>query len=286
MVKTYENIPSDILIILVWIVMTLIFVITPVLNNSFIRTILAIPMVIFIPGYVSMAVLFPSRRSMNITEHISLSVGLSIAIVSLLGLLLNATFEITLIPILVMLCIYNTIFAIIAMDIRRRLPEDIQFSIEFDKIYEVINRDLRTKSKIDLILVVAVILTIIIAIGMMYNVIITHKTGERFTEFYILNASSGEADNYNIGLNPHTNITVGIANHEYNRVNYTIQIILDKNISASKELSLDHNSIWKGNVTLILNKEENNTKIEFLLFKENNFTMPYMKLHLWTRATI
>ena len=47
------------LIVLVWTVLTLIFILTPVLKDTYIRTLLGIPMVLFIPGYVLIAVLFP-----------------------------------------------------------------------------------------------------------------------------------------------------------------------------------------------------------------------------------
>lgn len=286
--KTYKEIPSDILIILIWILITGIFIIIPELNDSLIRTILGIPMVLFIPGYILIVTLFPKKNDLDIIERIALSFGLSIAIVPLLGLLLNFTFGIRLIPILITLCIYTTILAITAIYRRRKFPEDVQFSVQFSKIYDIINNEINTpKGKTDKILIIILTISMILAVGMVIYVITMPKIGERFTEFYILNSSSGKADNYPTKLSVDTDATllVGIVNHEYSTINYTVQIDLDKNILASRNLTLNNNDTWEKNISFVLGKKGTDMKLEFLLFKENNFSAPYRELHLWVNAT-
>jgi uncharacterized membrane protein len=285
MVKTYEEIPLDLLVILAWIIMTFIFVVTPILDNSFIRTILGIPMVIFVPGYLLIAALFPNKVDIDTVERIALSFVFSIVVVSLLGLLLDITFGIRLIPILVALCIYSIVFMVITIYTRRNSSEDKRLSIGFNKIYEIINSELKPTAKIDFILAAIFIFSVILAIVMVYHIATIPKVGERFTEFYIVNGTSKTAYNYNIKSSSYANITVGVINREYDRVNYTVQIISDKNMLADKKLSLYHDGIWETNITLPL-QENNGTKVEFLLFKENNFTSPYRELHLWTNITI
>ena len=93
------------------------------------RTILGIPFVLFIPGYVLIAALFTKKDDLDSIERIALSFGLSIAIVPLIGLVLNYTFGIRLIPILVSLCIY-TIGLIFVTEYRRQLPEEDKFKIK------------------------------------------------------------------------------------------------------------------------------------------------------------
>ena len=211
-----KNIPSDLLITSVWAIMTFIFVTIPTLENSMIRTILGLPMVLFIPGYVLIAALFPKKDDLDSIERIALSFGLSIAVVPLLGLALNYTpFGIRLIPILITLCTFIAIMTIVAIYRRNALSEDMQFSIRLNKIYEIINNDANApKSKVDSILSVILIFSIIFAIGMLYYVITVPKVGEKFTEFYIL-GSSGKADNYStelkVGLS--TNLLTGVVNH-------------------------------------------------------------------------
>lgn len=283
--KTYIH--SDLLIILVWTIMTSIFVITPVLQNNIIRTILGIPMVLFIPGYVLITALFPKKNDLEDVERIALSFGMSIAIVPLLGLALNFTFGIRLIPILITLCLYVILLIIIANYRRGKLPEEEQFSIPFSKIYSVIAGGIsRPKSNADNILTIILIITAIVAIGMVYFVVTTPKIGEKFTEFYVLNPS-GKADRYQTNLKVNENATylVGVSNHEYAPINYTIKIALDKDILTSKDVTLAYNQTFEDNMTLVPDKKGTNIKLEFWLFKEKNFTEPYRELHLWVNST-
>ena len=279
---------QDLLIISVWTIMTIIFVITPILENSIIRTILGIPMVLFVPGYVLVTALFPKKDDLDSIERIALSFGLSIAVVPLIGLGLNYTpFGIRLIPILVTLSIYIAIMTIASIYRRNVLPEDTQFSVRFNKIYEAINNEISSpKSKIDRILSVILVLSIVLAIGTLVYVITVPKIGEKFTEFYIL-GPDGKADNYstNLKLDSSTNILTGIVNHEYSPVNYTVQIVIGKDILSSKKLVLNNNETWQNNILFVPNKEGNDEKLELLLFKENNFTVPYRELHLWVNVT-
>lgn len=286
MTKTYRNIYLDLLVIFLWIIITFIFAITPILDDSFVRIILGIPVALFIPGYIFIAALFPKRDDIEIVDRITMSIGVSIAILSIIGLLLNFIYGIRLMTVLIILYIYMMIFMFVVIYRRRGLPEDIQFSIRFDKIYAIIGNKLKPKNKTDFILTIILIFMLILTIGTTYYAIATPKMDEIFTEFYILN-SSGKANNYpvDLNLNSPTTFMVGVVNHEYSFINYTAQITLDKNILTSEELILNHNEIWKENLTIIPDKKGNDMKLEFLLFKEDNFTIPYRSLYLWVNVT-
>lgn len=282
-----KKIDIDLSIILIWIAITFLFIVIPELKDSFIRTILGIPMILFIPGYVLVATLFPRKNDLEIIERIALSFGLSVAVVPLLGLLLNFTFGIRLIPILITLCIYTIVLIVVARYRRRKLPEKGQFSVQFNEIYEIINSEINSpKNKIDRILTIILIFTIVSAIGMIFYIITMPKTGEKFTEFYIL-GPDGKADKYstNLTLNASADILVGVINHEYAPINYTIQTELDKNMLTSEKIVLNNNETWEKNVTFVPDKKGSDMKLEFLLFKENNFTSPYRELHLWVNTT-
>ncbi|HEX7575826.1 MAG TPA: DUF1616 domain-containing protein [Candidatus Methanoperedens sp.] len=281
------NLPSDLLIILIWNILTVIFIFTPFLSETIFRTILGIPMVLFLPGYALIAALFPKKGDLDGIERIALSFGLSIAVVPLLGLLLNFSFGIRLIPILVTLCIYTTILIFTAAYRRDKLPSDERFTVPFHRFHEIIEEEFNTpKSKTDRILTVILILSIALAIGMLYFVITTPKIGERFTEFYIL-GPEGKAENYPTILrnNSPSDILVGVVNHEYVNVNYTVRIALDKEILTDTWFSSGHNQTWEKNLTFVPDKEGTDMKLEFLLYKEDNFTAPYRDLHLWVNVT-
>lgn len=115
------------------------------------------------------------------------------------------------------------------------------------------------------------IIILVLTIFVTYYTITMPKLGERFTEFYILNASK-ETDNYG------DSIYINVANHEYSPINYTVTIVANGNTLSSEDLSLNHNEKWEKDI--LLDKEQLG-KIEFLLFKENNFTEPYRSLQIW-----
>ena len=86
------------------------------------RWVLGSVFVLFIPGYVAVEALFPKGRELDGIERLALSVGLSLALVPLVGLLLNYTpWGIRLDPIMISLTILTVGLAIVAFARRFRL---------------------------------------------------------------------------------------------------------------------------------------------------------------------
>jgi hypothetical protein len=86
------------------------------------RWVLGSVFVLFIPGYVSVEALFPKGRELDGIERLALSVGLSLALVPLVGLLLNYTpWGIRLDPIMASLTILTIGLALVAFARRFRL---------------------------------------------------------------------------------------------------------------------------------------------------------------------
>lgn len=272
---------------LIWAILTLIFVINPFLSETFIRVVLGIPMFLFIPGYVLMAVLLPNKFDLEGIERLALSFSLSIASVPLLGLLLNFTFNTRLLTILLILCIFTIIFIFIAIFRQSRVPEDERFSIPFDLIHKIIMEEFNaSKGRSDRVLAWILILSIVLAIGMMIFVVTTPKIGEKFTEFYIL-GPKGKAENYPTELKYGSNVDVlvGVVNHEYTPVNYTVKVVLDTEILNEATFYMDHNTTWENYISFVPNKEGNEMELEFWLFKDDDFASPYRDLHLWVNVS-
>jgi len=86
------------------------------------RWVLGSVFVLFIPGYVAVEALFPKGRELDGIERLALSAGLSLALVPLVGLLLNYTpWGIRLDPIMVSLTILTIGLALVAFARRFRL---------------------------------------------------------------------------------------------------------------------------------------------------------------------
>jgi uncharacterized membrane protein len=284
-----KKVPSDLLIVMGLVLLTDIIVFTPGLNESMVRNLLGLPLVLFLPGYSLLAALFPAKSDLEGIERICLSFGLSIATVPLIGLGLNYTsWGIRLLPILISLSVFTFLMCGLAYLRRSKLPQTEVFEVPFIDTILSIKAEILKKpeSKLDRALTVLLIFSILLSVTTLIYVIITPKEGEHFTEFYIL-GPEGKADNYTTKyfLGENGNITVGIVNHEYRPVNYTMEMRLDNKslpLPANlQQITLVHNESWEKPVTFTPTFEGKNMKLEFLLFNETNKIMPYRDLHLW-----
>ena len=81
--------------------------------------------VLFIPGYVTVEALFPKGRDLDAIERFALSVGLSLALVPLIGLLLNYTpWGIRLTPIVISLVVFTVGLSLVGLDRQYRRSVD------------------------------------------------------------------------------------------------------------------------------------------------------------------
>src|ERR1035437_2580357 len=286
---TGKKVPSDLLIVIVLVLLTDIFVLTPELSETVIRNILGVPLVLFLPGYSLIAALFPANCDIDGIERIALSFGLSIAVVPLIGLGLNfSPWGIRLLPILLSISVFTIVMCGIAYLRRAKLSERDAFKVPFRKMILSLRTEILEKpeSRLDKALTVFMIFSILLSVTTLVYIILIPKEGEHFTEFYIL-GPEGKADNYTrkYVVGEKGTVIVGIINHEYRPMNYTMDIKL-KNKSLplpenQKKISLANNEIWKEPVTFTPSSEGKNMKLEFLLLNETNRTMPYRDLHLW-----
>jgi len=71
--------------------------------------------VLFLPGYVLVEALYPEERELKPLERLALSIGLSLAVVPLIGLILNYTpWGIRLDPIIISLATYTLGLTLVA----------------------------------------------------------------------------------------------------------------------------------------------------------------------------
>lgn len=264
--------PLNLLVIL--LVVVIIF--TP---SVVLRIVLGLPFVLFFPGYVLMAVLFPKREGLGGIERVALSFGISIAVVPLIGLILNYTWwGITLESTLYSIASFIFVVSIIAWVRRRRLPEEERFNIEFQ---------LRLPGwgggAWDKVLSVVLVVAILGALGTLGYVIAKPKVGERFTELYIL-GMGGKAEDYpqELTIGEEGKVIVGIINREHERVSYHVEVMID-NVKNNEvgPIELEHDEKWEGIVVFTPNEPGEDQKVEFLLYKNGGAEPSVESLHLW-----
>ena len=262
---------------------------------------LAILLVLFVPGYVLVAALFPRNGEIDWIERIALSFGLSIAVVPLLGLLLNFTpWGIRFAPIVVTIAAFTTGVGCAAYWRRMRLPAEGRLSLTVDLSIP----DWKEYSALDKGLTIALAASIVVAGGTLAYVVMAPRPGETFTEFYIL-GPGGNASGYPTRLNVSQNGTVimGVVNHEASTVNYTVRVDLVGvrivyNATAGFNETVEVNRTTWTWINTTIGNDANWTqgytfsvanvgiwKIQFLLFKDGNFSSAYRELHLYVTVT-
>lgn len=287
-----RKLPLDLFIIAGLVLLTDILILVPAFSGSFLRTYLGVFMVLLLPGYALTGAIFPAKNDLEGLERAMVSLGLSIAIVPILGLALNYTdWGIREIPVLTAISVFTLLMCAIAYYRRSLLPETEALDISFKTVSQNLKSDILKKSEsaVDRILAVFLVLLILASVGSLAYIIGNPKEGEHFTEFYILGPNK-TADNYQTDFITGEKGTffVGITNHEYRDVKYTLDVKLG-NLSLplpenQRQISLADNMTWEEPITFTPTIE-GNTKLEFLLFNDTDKTTPYRNLHLWVNVT-
>ena len=152
---------------------------------------------------------------------------------------------------------------------------------EKDDKFSLLN--MKGQSVLDKVLLVIIIAAILGAIGMLGYVLTTpKKTGERFTEFYIL-GSQGKADNYatELRLGEEGGVIVGIVNRELRKVSYRLEVTINQTRNVKLyPLVLEHGEKWEEEVSFTPTEIGDNQKVEFWLYEEGE-TYVKEQLCLW-----
>ncbi len=277
--------------------MTAAFIDIPGLSVTIFRPILGLILVLFIPGYAIMAMLFPGRSGANGFERGILSFAFSVVLTALIGFGLNYTpVGIRFGSIAACMAVVIVGCILIANKKRHELPEDERFSLDGYTIYRGIARYISpdvyrngggfSNKALNVIIVVVILLSV----GAIAYAVVLPKQGETLTEFYLL-GPDGIAGHYpaNIVLGNDTQVIVGTVNHEHKNVTYEMVLSLNgtekDNWRKTDQFTLADNETMEKIVDIQPNATGTNVKWQFLLYKDGDFSTPYKELHLWVNVT-
>ena len=235
---------------------------------------IGLPFLLLFPGYTLIAALFPRRDDLEGVERVALSFGLSIAIVPLIGLILNYTpWGINLAPILVSLTIFILIMAAIAWYRRLNVDEQYRFSISIN----LSSLGWKEMGGLDKVLSVILMISILGTIGTLGYVISTPRVGERFSEFYVLGLE-GRAEGYPKSLRPgqEGRVILGIVNREHEDTDYEVSLrignqgasiwINQQEFEYLELPSLKHEEGWEQEISFVPQETSDQPqKVEFIL---------------------
>jgi uncharacterized membrane protein len=275
--------------------------------SSIARIILGLPFILFFPGYALMSALFTNKEGIDGIELVALSLGLSIATVALIGLGLNYTpWGISLETVLASIAVFIIVTSEIAF-IRRRLRKSAKFTTEFSLRPPGWGGSILNKS-----LSILIIVSIFGVVGILGYTVAEPKTGEIYSEFYIL-GHNGQAQDYpvdflttggnvtsvkysseevNVASN-WGNVTLGIVNHEQQQVTYSVKMRINSNnaninyegksLDQIGNIELKPEQKWEQEIGFAPQQVGDNQKVELLLFK-NSDTTAVNSLHIWVNV--
>lgn len=213
----------DVFICIIWSLILLPIALTNIEGN--IRIILGLPILFFTPGYMLSFILFPLRKTkifIDTIERLALSLALSMAIIPLIGIVLNySPFGLTLEPILITLTVYIIGAGLIALYRWYNTPSKEKVITKLDISPPNLGKNL------DTVITIILIASIITAPFSLAFVILSPRMDETYTEFYLL-SSDETAEDYRrkLAIEEDNSVIIGIANHEHKKINYTIEIWL------------------------------------------------------------
>lgn len=238
------------------------------------RVILGVPFLLFFPGYTLVLALFPRRVGLSGLERVALSFALSIAIVPLIGFILNYTqWGIALEPVLYSIAGFIVVVSVIAWFRQSRLEEEDRLDFSFGLALPGGGGEKA--------LSVLLALTIVAALGSLIYVVAVPKTGESFTEFYLLDAD-GQTQNYprQLVLGETGQVIIGISNQEQATVTYRVEVSIDgvKN-NETAPVTLANEEVRELALGFTPDESGDNLKVEFLLFMDGSSEV-YLSLFL------
>jgi uncharacterized membrane protein len=242
---------------------------------------LGLPFVLLFPGYALMAALFPRRSDLDAAARGALSLGLSLAIVPLIGLGLNySPWGVRLTPLFACVAAFVIVFAVVAAAHRALRPEDRRPAGDLPPV----RARLRPRTTLLWGSGLAGALALLAAAG--YIAMASGGGDEGFTEFYVL-GPAGHAAGFQERLAQREPgwVLVGVTNREGEEARYRIDVSVGGVLSGSRGgLTLADGEEWLGEVAVQPQRAGEDQKLEMLLYRDGDLE-PYRRLHLWVTVS-
>ena len=292
---------TDILIISILTV--LLVIISVLIPSNIVQIILGLPAILLFPGYSFVAALYPGKEDMNRIQRLALSIGVSVAIGTLIGLILNYTpWGVVPESVLFSVSIFILLASAFALLRRNKVPGRNKYIYQLTISWPVWASGVLSK-----LLFVSFIVSIVVTLGVISYVTVSPRVEAAFTEFYILGLN-GEAQDYpevfslesgdvtrieygdgNYVFDKFGMVTLGIVSHEQEKASYYVLANIDGEqiginydggvVNRIGPFELAQGEKWEQKIGFAPQYAGDNQKVEFLLFKETD-SIPVSSLHL------
>ena len=325
-----RGVPADLAAVVVAVFATVGAVFLPVVSETPLRVVFGLPFVLFVPGYAFVAALFPeagasegatpdeasdaegSFREGGIDgiERVALSFGVSIAVVPLLGLVVNFTpWGIRLVPIMISVGGFTLVATGVAVRRRQVLPPDERFRVPYRSWLASARSALfEPASRVDGALNVLLAVSVVLAVASVGYAVAVPKPGESFSELYLLTEDeTGElvASDYptEFRRGEGRSLVVGGGNHEHRELEYTVVAELQRVRTADNTTTvleerevqrftptLADNETWQQSHTVQPPLTGERLRLVYLLYRGDAPAEPtvenaYREVHLWVNVS-
>jgi uncharacterized membrane protein len=255
------------------------------------RIILGVPFVLYIPGYLLQGLFFPLKMDLEKEERFGLSLGLSVALVTLLALLLNALpWGLSTSAILVGQGSLIIVLMLVTALVRHLLsPEQAYTPDVWPKIDQWWSGISLSEKRMMVIMAGSLLIAGVIAAW----IFLAPASANYFTEFYML-GPEGLAENFprEVSIGQTITVTIGITNRERSHMEYYVEVwqvdpfdeahrqLVGKTQSFTLKVGENHQwdqawqPAWAGQ----------DQQFEFLLFTTGR-SEQYRRLLLWTNIS-
>jgi len=245
------------------------------------RVALGLPFVFFSPGYVLVSALYPRQDDLGGIERLALGLGLSLAIVPLMGLILDYTpWGIRPVPFVIALTVFVVASSLVTVHRRKQLSVSERFSADVRSVHQVLRR-----LPWSAVAAWAAVLALVLVLGFRLGLLGGSRLGEGFTEFYTLVPGDG-AGGYpqRLFTGQAAEVVLGIINHEGRRAQYSVQVRVGTDLLRTLgPIILDDSRKWEERVTFSPRRPHKRARVQFLLFLDGS-PRAYRETHLWVQV--
>lgn len=232
-----KRFPLDILIVISCSIIAFVCIML-LPDGNIMRVIFGIPILVFFPGYAVVSVLWPEKyvgskqrkttdgseghgiKDIDTIERIAFSIGISIAIIPIIGLALNYLWSLTIVPIASSLLIVTLTFSMFGWYRRSLIHENNRYDIDFVFSSKPLFGEME---KTEMTVITLLVICIIISGSILAYLVITPNESGKYTEFYMLDQNRTYADiPAYLTINETAKVIIGITSHEQEMVDYTL----------------------------------------------------------------
>jgi len=251
------------------------------------RIVLGLIYVLFIPGYCVTTALFPRSNDLNRVERVGLSIGFSIATVSLLVLLLDRMpWGLTFWPILLSEYGITGIFIVLTIWRHSQLClediETISWTGHLRPWWDSLRVSERRAYK-------TLFVSIFMLSGLALCLFFLSGSRQSLTEFYILGKNGLIADYpYEVGAKDSVTVTVGVRNHENSDLDYHFEVWVTNGFHPENRIRVERSQVFllqpgekfEQPISWRMPWVGDDQKVELLLFYNHN-SKPTRQLRMW-----